>query len=333
MAAIVELYPLSPAIYQDSGSFPGARSVLWHCEVDEQMDGGAVIQFAMNAGLPRRGSVFSYTSPSGYKWTDPDCYALDYSAEPVFSPDEDNQTKWTIRVGYRAPAVGQDEFPANINLAPLSRPPEYWIEYATDQSAVSTGYLVSQSGSVASTRTYLTNAAGQIYDSIFATTLKPVIVAAYNVDLLLYGIQLTERYENTTNANEIWVLGKRVKAHYARFLRADTSRVWETGRSHVRMEVRLELSKTPYYTTFPNEGDYALVSTSPGAGTTVPKASDGTTVPGPIRLRANGTADNLDVALQSNSASDRERKYLLLNPVTYHALGSFAQRLPFGPPV
>ena len=232
-------------------------------------------------------------------------------------------------IGYRAPIVGADEFPANIHLPPLSRPPEYWIEYGHQQRLVLDGYLVSSEGNVASTRTPLQNAAGQLYDTVFQEAINPVFVAAYNTRLLKDAPLLTERYENTTNSNEIRVLGLRVAKHHCRFIRAETSRVWETGYNHVRIETRIEVSKRPYYEDLPNTGDYAAESNSAGAGMAVQTDAHGRVVPPPARLKRDGTADALSPASQASAKADRVRSYLLLEPIEYKMTGPLREGLPF----
>jgi len=232
----------------------------WFVEVDETIPGEWVIGLARlvsGTPVPALGEAMNWTA-DGATYQDASAFALDFDAELYFDPKDSNRC-WRVGVTWREPDPTQEENPTTFTSPPLEREPEYWIEYNSVSSRVTSAFEVTDvlNGTLSAGLVPMENSAGEPFSPVEKQWLRPVIVIARNVSSPTVALNLNDDHEDTVNASPFTILGKTIAKHHARFERADVGSVrYFNGTPYYRMLIRIELSRTPYYTDRFNEGEY-----------------------------------------------------------------------------
>ena len=275
MASLLNISRITPPTYQRSGSASAVYEAEWFVEVNDYVPAARAIALGQDTAdtnrLPNRGDPFRWVSQSE-TYRDDGARALDFRATPYYSDAKDDVKSWRVVVRWRAPQPGQDEQPGTIGLPPLARPPEYWIEWETADKVYSEGYVVNpiqiqeiaglfglksrQPGEFIP----LSNTAGERFTVVGSESI-PIMVKQMNVASDLVALQLNSRYENSVNSITWNCRGLSVKAHFGRFLRAETTtELFEDQWSFYRMQVRVAIGRVPFYHQHANAGFKVIVN-------------------------------------------------------------------------
>ena len=288
MASVTKCTQYTPPTTVFSGTVTPTYTAKWTVEVDDVIPGAAVLDLASKVSasgetrpLPRFGDPLSYTSPGGEVYRDDSAFALGFDAKPLFQDGEDPK-KWRVTVTWRPPTPGNDEQPGTLNLPPLLRAPEYWIEYNN------VPYDETVALNVDTNETELmTNSAGQVHTPVPISILRPQIVMAVNVSSPIAALNINQEYETSVNQTSFNLLGKTIAPRTCRFIRAESGRAqYQNGTRYYRMHVRVELSRAEYIEYRPNVGDYALDASGERDAVL---DSEGFPLPGPFNLASDGT--------------------------------------------
>ena len=288
--------------------------------------------------LPQYGQSMLFTSGDGIVVHTGDQYADESVSAFDFTATQDipgEWRDWRIQVGWRQPQPGEDaEQPDSTDQKPLSRPPRYTIEYRNSTEIISQGrQVISFTGEsdsfVAFPKRIMNNTAGHAFPEVERSIIRPVLVIRRNVNSPLVALDINAQFENTTNKEDFTLtfrVGNKkfpltIKAYRARFLIAEVSEVQhELSQRFVKQELRIELSKTPYFLERLSEGPGALTGKLVIDGISmgklrynIPRYTDGTPRPGPFALTITGE--------EADTLEDRHvQKFLTLGEEDYNIL-------------
>lgn len=282
--------------------------------------------------MPIYGNVLKLISGEGFvtdvgdQYEDTSVAALDFNATEAIKGE---QLNWHIVVGWRKPQPGEDaEQPDSVDQKPLSRPPRYRVEYRNSTEVITKGRLVKAfiptvrpiSLSISLKEdAVMFNTADDMYPPVEQDIIRPVLVISRNVKSPLVPLDINAKFENTTNKLPFTVkflVGIKkfpltITQYHARFLMAEVSEAQhEQSQSFVKQEVRIEISKTPYFLERRSEGA-SFLTEAKALG--VRRYNDGTPMPGPYPLTADGTlAESPDKAHIEKYLTLGEEDYTLL---------------------
>ena len=268
MAGILNIVRRTSPDFQATGTDQPRYQATWLVEVDDYVPGGQVLFLAQNAAstdrVPKQGEALRHVSGSSGTYRDSGAFALDFSVTLAEAP-EDFPHLWKITVTWRAPVAGKDEQPDTIGNPPLSRPPEYSVQYHTTGEEITEAWNVIQIGSgkfytrKQFTLAPITTAAAERVDGFYKDRLKAVIVSQQNVRSPAAALNLNNRFEDTVNNSKWTTPYITAERHHARFLRAETGERQQEGTLEFwRMRVTVEIGSTPFYINLPNVGTQVI---------------------------------------------------------------------------
>lgn len=304
------------------GTQEGHHQAIWQIDSDEAIPAQAAIELGKLWGpepLPPRGAPLDFRF-ADWRFLNRSVFAFDYFAFPL-TPGEFFCDSWRVEVNFRQPIWGQDEVPETAHLPPWSRRPEVKFDFVTVEDVTSLGQevtLVEDPNSNTNPpaqivqlgdRERMKNTAGYPYPDIKLAKRSLVARILFNSLRPSESIDITERFENTTNADAFTVMGRRINRHHARFISCEQ---WDGGyyfgRKYYRLEQRVEFSKTPYYITRKSEGPFYLENTDGDKQRDT--TADGRPIPGPYPLTETGElANELSEQWQQNFLVLREENY------------------------
>lgn len=263
MASIVNIVRRTPPDFRERGNEQPRYVATWLVEVNDYIPGGQVLFLAQNASgndaVPKKGDTLQWVSGSSGVYIDSGAFALDFDVTLAEQP-EDFPSLWKIMVTWRAPIPGADEDPGSTGNPPLSRPPEFSIQYYTTSEEVTEARNLIGIGQGYVTRDPLTlgaitTAAGERIPGFYKDRLKAVIVSQQNVRTPSVALDFNNKFENTTNNSRWSTPFITVEPRHARFLRAETGERKQEGTfEYWRMRVSVEIGRTPFVLNLPNRG-------------------------------------------------------------------------------
>lgn len=267
MASVVEIERLTAPSSTRKGNETPVYTADWRVMLDDYVPGERAIQLGQDIAsterIPQRGSSLRWVSESE-TYRDESAFALDFSTTAFRKNRSDTNREYKVTVTWRKPTPGNDEAPGSLNLPPLARPPEYWIEYMSLDYIYSEGfateplqiqYLPGPLGLItvaAGERTNLANTAGETF-TVNRPRRIPVMVKQQNVATDLIALKLNNDFEDTVNSTVWTCRGLTVQQHFAKFLRATTStQLFEDVWRFYRMQIRVAIGREQFYDRRPN---------------------------------------------------------------------------------
>lgn len=267
MASLVEIERLTAPSSTRRGNETPTYTADWRVKLDDYVPGERAIQLGQDTAsterLPRRGESLRWVSATE-TYRDASAFALDFSTTAFRKNRSDTNREYRVTVTWRKPTPQNDEAPGSIDLPPLARPPEYWIEYMTVDRIYTEGYATrpieiqyfdGPFGKYSFTpgqRAVLANSCGDTF-RINRPERIPVMVKQINVATDLIALKLNNDFGDSLNSVAWTCRGLTADPHYAKFLRAETGvQLFEDVYSFYRMQIRVAIGRQQFYDRRPN---------------------------------------------------------------------------------
>ncbi len=342
MVSVLKCHPTRLPTAIVSGSRPFTYNARWGVELDDHVDGIAVLGLAFRVEapfipVPLKGSFFTWTSPGVeprepgglfVRTVDKSALALDFEMSQLL----DDGKKWNIDVRWRQPVPGAWEEPDRVNVPPLKRRPYYWIEYYTETEEIFDARNRIEIGTSPFDRPKntpgpITTAAGEETDLSTDERLHMVLVSEKLVASPNVAKEINSSYFGLTN-NNVWKLPVEFQSNpegpfdedtsalrfHARFLRAETTQYpewFDHGKTvrgsptqYFKMQSRVRIGTVPFFKQVPNRGTWKYDDSE----SKVVLHRDDNGVLGKVNLKQFGTEDtsNVPFLIPYQIAGDRK---------------------------